>query len=307
MAHTFAGLAISLVYGLFGAALVYLVSGNAAAQKFFASFFADFGMLVSLGTITSTALIVWSAQEIIPKTVETAFKTKELPGGYFEHKQRFYSKRHTVGFATQMIFISFFILAACRFPLEAAGETLMVIAFCAQYVLASYVGRKLRYAGMMLHALLEMPVKRNVFRTRALDDINTAVHIASTLTMVWVYIHVRSSYTAPFEFHPLVGDSAKIFLVLPAVLAVPVLLMFNFFPRAALRKIYSKSIEVELRRVRSLLRNEQLTNHEKRLFLLEVGKMCREELRYSLQLTLSDLPIAITLVLMVLEPIIKGK
>ena len=296
MVQAFLGLAISLVYGLLGAAAIYLIFGHADAQQFLTTFIADYGMLVSLGTITSTALIVRQAQGVIPSTIEAAFKRHELEAtAYFDQKERFYSKRRTVQFATEMIILGFAIFWVCRFRLNPAGETLMMIAVCAQYALASYVGRKLRYAAMMLHSLLRISVKRNLFRTRALDDINAAVHIASTLTIVWVYVHVRTSYGAPFAYDTFIGKSAQMFLLIPAVLAVPVLLMFNFFPRTALKKIYSKSIDVELRHVRALLRNESISSHEKRLFLMEFGKMCREELRHSLQLTLSDLPLAMYL------------
>jgi hypothetical protein len=33
--------------------------------------------------------------------------------------------------------------------------------------------------------------------------------------------------------------------------------------------------------------------------------MCRDELRYSLQLTINDLPFGITILLMVLQPLLK--
>jgi hypothetical protein len=54
------------------------------------------------------------------------------------------------------------------------------------------------------------------------------------------------------------------------------------------------------------MKDEKLSDYEKRSYLLEFDKMSRDELRYNLQLTLSDLPIGITILIMVLEPIIKG-
>jgi len=307
MFQAFLGLALSLGAGLAGAGLLYVISGDVEAQQFLTKYIAEFGTLVSLGTIASTALIVWRSQNVICNTIEAAFDANELSAtSYFEHRTRFYSKRRTVQFATEMIIIAFIIFRVCHFPLDPGGEALMMVAVCAQYALASYVGRKLRYASMMLQSLLKIDVKRNLFHSRALDDINTAVHVASTLTMVWVYVHVRANYTARFAYDTPIGNSAKVFLLLPAVLAVPVLLMFNLFPREALRRIYSKSIDVELRQVQRRLRSESLNALEKRLFLLEFNKTCRDELRHSLQLTLGDLPIAITIFIMVIEPVIKS-
>jgi len=39
--------------------------------------------------------------------------------------------------------------------------------------------------------------------------------------------------------------------------------------------------------------------------LIEFDKMSRDELRYSLQLALTDLPIGITILYMLLQPLIK--
>lgn len=306
MFEGFLGLALSLAYGLFGASLLRLTSGDKIAQRFLTSYIDDFGILVSFGVIAGAALIVGRSQRVITNTIEATFKAEDLSRTpYFAHRQRYFSKRLNTLFATEMILISFTIFRLCDFPFGRVADGLMMIAACAQYALASYVGRKLRYAGMMLHAIIQIDVKENLFRTRRLDIINTAVHIASTMTMAWVYLHVRGYYTGPFLYDTFFGKSAKMFLLLPTVLAVPVLLIFTFLPREALRTIYSKSIDAEKESLRAELQSESLNPFEKRLLLTQFNKMCHEELRHSLQLTLSDLPIAVTLLIMVLEPLIK--
>jgi hypothetical protein len=308
MFQAFWGLTISLLYGVAAGALVFVTSGPSEAEEFLTAFISEYGTLVSFGTIAATAMIVSQSQTIIEDTIEAAFTTTELANTeYYLQKQCFYSRKRNVRFASEMIIMAFIMFRLCHFRLPEAAASLMMIAVCAQYALASYVGRKLRYAGLMLHAILHIDVRRNLFRNRELDDINTAVHIATTLTMLWVYVHVRASYTADFAYDtPLVGKSARIFLLIPAVLAVPVLLMFTYFPREALRKIYNRSIDAELIELRQTLRSEHLNAFEKRLLLLQFSKLSREELRHSLQLTLSDLPLAITLFVMVLEPILKN-
>ncbi len=171
----------------------------------------------------------------------------------------------------------------------------MVIPACAQYAFGVYVGRKLCYAGMMLHALLEAPVTRNLFKERELDEINSYVHIVSTLTVIFVYVHVLGYYEGPFLYKSLLGDSIRVFLIMPALIATPVLLIFNFYPRIVLRKLYDKSIDVEVKKLQGAIQSEELSSFEKRSHLLEFDRMSREELRYGLQLTLSDLPIGITI------------
>jgi len=69
--------------------------------------------------------------------------------------------------------------------------------------------------------------------------------------------------------------------------------------------VYSKSIDVEIKRLQKVLQDEGLSPVEKRSYLIEFNKMCRDELRYSLQLTLSDLPIGITILFMLLQPLLR--
>jgi hypothetical protein len=302
----FNGFALSLAYGLACAGIIYLANGTAEAVSFLAHYIDSFNILVTLGLITATALIVHYAQYLIPDTIEATFEETDLwTTSYLKYRQRFFSLKRTVIFAAEFLIIGFLIFHFCHFPLRPAGEACMIIGGCLQWLLASYVGRKLRYASMMLYALLDVHVTSNLFRERKLDLINTCVNVASTLTILFVYLHVRSFYNGPFLYDSFLGKSAQILLLLQAVLATPVLLMFNFFPREVIRKIYDKSIDIEIQNVESEIKGDSMSDFEKRLRLLELGKMYREEIRYSLKLTLSDLPIGVTILIMVAEPLIR--
>lgn len=302
----FIGFALSLAYGLCSALLIHAVTGKPEAQRFLVLYIGPFNTLVSFGLIIGTTLIVSLSQNVIPDTIEEVFTRAELAATeYYDNRAKYFSLRRTLNFASEFILIGFAIFRLCRFPLSGLAEVLMMVAACAQWALASYIGRKLRYAAMMLHSLLALDVNRNLFRERKLDIINTAVNIASTMTVIFVYLHVRSYYSGPFVYDSFIGSSAQVFLLSLAVLATPVLLIFNFFPREVLRKIYNKSIDVEVRNLQEELKSETLSPLEKKLRLMEVAKMYREELRYSLQLTLSDLPIGITILIMVAEPLIR--
>jgi hypothetical protein len=303
----FLGFAISLAYGLLGAAIIYFTAGRADAQRFLVLFIGPFNTLVSLGLITGTALVVGSAQRVIPETIEAAFTTAELaPTSYYANRQKFFSVRRTITFASEFIVIGFVIFTICKFPLSGIAEDVMIAAACTQWALATYVGRKLRYAGQMLYSLLDVKLARNVFAKRELDLLNTSIHIASTLTIIWLYLHIRSYYTGPFQYTSPIGHSAQVFLLLPAVLATPVILIFNFFPRIVLRRIYAKSIDIELDTLQLLLHSDTLSEFEKKLRLMSFDKMYRDELRYNLQLTLGDLPIGLTILIMLVQPFLKS-
>jgi hypothetical protein len=285
---------------------VYSIAGRPDAQQFLVMYIGRFNMLVSTGLIIGTALIVNASQNVIPGAIEAAFSSKELSRTDFtEQKKRFFSLGLTIAFASEMTIAGFVVFTLCHFPLQGAAEACLLIGGCAQWACASYVGRKLRYAGMMIYSLLKIDVKKNLFRGRELNIINTAVHVATTLTTLFVYLNIRSYYYGPFLYDGFIGKSAQVFLLLPAVIATPILVLFNFFPRVVLRKIYDKSIDVELQILQVELQSEELSPLEKRRKLMEFDKLYRDELRYTLQLTLSDLPIGITVLIMIIQPLLK--
>jgi hypothetical protein len=306
MLMLFLGLAVSLAYGLLGSALLLYLDGKSDAKLFFVAYTSSFKTIISLGLILGTAIIVASTQNDIPETIEAAFTETQLSKTHYSYyKRRFASRRISLTFSAEFTVVAFIIFSYCQFPLSRRGENMMLIAACSEYALAVYIGRKLMYAGMMLHSLMDTTVTRNLFKKRELDGINSYVHVASTLTIIFVYVHVSNYYAGPFLYNSILGQSIKPFLILLAVIATPVLLIFNFYPRAVLRKLYSKSIDVEIKKLQKVLKDEALSPYEKRSYLIEVDKMARDELRYSLQLTLTDLPIGITILIMVLEPLLR--
>jgi hypothetical protein len=309
MIMLFLGLGVSVGYGLLGLALVSYFDDKVEAQRFFVDYTSSFKTIISLGLILGTWLIVFRTQDVISETIEAAFTQKELDATlYFVNKRKFYSLKRSISFSAEFIVVAFILFTyCCQFSLSKWGRGLMIIAMCTQYALGVYVGRKLMYTGMMLHSLLTATVKRNLFRKRELDAINVYVHVASTLTLIFGYIHVRGYFDGQFQYGSMLGESSKVFLLIPVIIATPVLLIFNFYPRAVLRKLYSKSIDVEIGSLKEAMKNDSISEFEKRSYLLEFEKMSRDELRYSLQLTLSDLPIGITILIMALESLLKLK
>ena len=122
----------------------------------------------------------------------------------------------------------------------------------------------------------------------------------ATLAILFVFVHVDSYYSGPFSYQGAIGESAKVFLITLAVLMTPVLLIFNFYPRIVLGKVYSQSIDAEIKNLRRRLRNKDISDFERMSYLIEFDKQARDELRYRLRLTLSDLPIGITILIMIL-------
>ena len=298
------GLGVSLAYGLLVLALLFYLGGRSEAQSFFAAYTSSFKTIFSLGLILGTSLIAFRTQDVIPQTIEAAFKG-HLSADYYYSKRRFASLLLSIRSSGEFIVVGFVIFSYCQFPLSRWGEVLMVTAVCAEYALGAYVLRKLMSAGMMLHSLMSTTVTRNLFRKRELDAITPYVHVVSTLAIISVCVHTIGYYRGPFLYGSILGQSINIFLLLPALIAIPLLLSLHFYPRAVLRKLYSQSIDFETRRLKKALRKSELSAFEKRYYLVELEKMSRSELRSNLGLTVSDLLIGITILITVLALILK--
>lgn len=301
----FAGFAISFGYGLASSLVLFCIHSLPDAQAFFQTYTSSFNTLISLGLILGTALIVGRTQSLIPNTIKDVFEDEELQGtGYYHYETLFFNRRRSIIWSTELALASFLIFLLCEFPAPMLAENLMILAACAEYAFGVYVGRKLFYSGLMLHALLKVPVPRNLFKDRKLDDVNTYVNVVSTLTVIFGYIHLESYYNGPFLFQGPLGESARVLLLLPVIIGTPVVLIFNFYPRMVLRQIYSQSIDFEVYRLKERLKDQSLTTFEMLSYLIEYEKQSRDELRYRLRLTLSDLPIGLTILLMALKALL---
>jgi len=302
----FAGFSVSLLYGVFSFVFLYFVIDVGEANAFLNAYTGSFNTLISLGLILGAALIVGRTQDVIPEAIEKAFTPKQLEKtDYALFRGKFYDRQRSVIWSSELGIACFMIFLLVKFPLNFIAENLMILAVCAEYMFGVYVGRKLFYSGLMLHALLKIRVTRNLFRRHELDIINAYTNICSTLTIIFGYIHLRNYYYGPFSYQGFLGESAKIFILLPAIIGTPVLLIFNFYPRLVLRDLYSRSIDVETRNLKRRLKNQSLTSFERLSLMIEFDRQSREELRYRSRLTLSDLPIGITILIMILGPFLE--
>jgi hypothetical protein len=300
MKSLFRGLELSFIYGLIGVATLVFFDGPDAGKGLFLAYTTTYRTIVSLGVVLGTAIIVYYSQHVIPRTVRRAFENTPLPEKYYKAEKGFL--RLSVRLPTLFVVIALALFSYyCQFALPAHAQRFMLFAVCVEYGLAVYVGRKLLDSALMLQALMKTPVPRNLFRNRELDDINTFVHTASTLMIIFFYLHVTGYYHGDYVFSPILNSGIKPFLLLLAVVSTPVLLIFNFNSRAFLRRLYSQSIDLEIKQLQQTLSCEGLTEFEEKSYVMEVEKMCRDELRYSLQLSLNDLPIGITLIIMIVQ------
>lgn len=306
MNHVFYGFGLSVIFGVTTAGVLWFANSPAAANAYAKAFFSSFNCAIAGGLVFSAAFLIYKSQKWIPNLIDRIFDEKLLAQTeYGEHRRRFLSASRSASFATIFVAIGFFIFTFAKFPFDGMAETFLIAFCCIEYGLGVYIGRKLFYIAQMLHAIEDVRVEEDIFKEDKLGIISTYVNTISTITAIFVFVVVMSHYYGPFQYNSILGENIRLALLLPAVIAISVVALFNFYPRTVLKTLYSKSINRQIDRIKEQLKNEKLSEFERLTYLIEYDKMSRDELKYRLRVTLSDLPIAITIMFMILGVFLK--
>jgi hypothetical protein len=302
MNSAFWGFFLAALYGALTSAALWFLAPAADFMSYHGAFFITFNCAAAGGLVGTTAILVLRTQTYIPEIIERAFTERELAKtGYCAARERFYSLRRSLTFSSSFAIAAFAIFYLARFPFRGLAEYFMIAFGCLQYALGVYVGRKLFYIAQMLRSIDGLKVKKDLFRSDRLAGISTYVNSVSTLTVILVFVGVRTYYYAPFEYDSVFGNSVRALMLLPAIIAIPVLALFNYFPRSVVRRLYEHSIEYSHRRIEGKLKGKELSDFERLSYLVEYERISRDDLKYRLRMTLNDLPMAITLAIAVIS------
>lgn len=306
MWYLFLGFALSTIYGAATGAAIWQLD-QAQFAKYLDAYANSFNCLISAALIIGAASFVYATQNDVPSAIEKTFGPDALARTkYKKERGRYFSLVRSLSYSGNFAVAGFFIFYFCRFPFDGIPEYFLIALGCVQYALGVYVGRKLFYVAHMLNSISQLDTQREILQHSHFGSIISYVNILSTLTVMFVYVHVKSYYTGPFLFTSVLGTAPKIVLLLPAIIATPVLVLFNFYPRAVLRDLYARSIEHDVRQLTNKLRDDHLSEFERRSYLIEYDRLARDEMRYRLQLSLSDLPMGVTIVVMIIGLLMKA-
>ena len=261
MNHIFIGFFVATVYGAIAAGVVWYIEGFDTYSEFQNAYFVSFNCAISGGLIISAAILVFKTQASVPNLIEEVFGDNLLADTeYGMNRAKFFSLSRSISFSTTFVVVSFCIFYLAEFPFEGLPEYFLIAAACTQYALAVYVGRKLFYIAQMLYSIERIDIKEDIFTDDRLSLINTYVNSISTFTLIFVFSHVYSFYHGPFVYSSFLGETVRILLLLLAVMATPVLVLFNFYPRTVIKSLYMKSIK---HRVDAI--TENLANKKRRI------------------------------------------
>lgn len=169
-----------------------------------------------------------------------------------------------------------FILWQCNYPLEGFAKYYLAVCSISVYYIAGYI---LSYFVFTLN--LFMLIEKNLARLSIkkevtyfdMDSFNSFFIITSFFGVLAIYFGLRGTLTANFLFADI---EFKRFLVLPIVLFLPTTLIYSFYPRFAIKKIYENDLlkRIQQVEVNSIGIEEKISTIKERLetqkILLEI-------------------------------------
>ncbi|HEX8655848.1 MAG TPA: hypothetical protein VF693_11580 [Allosphingosinicella sp.] len=290
----FIGFGLSSLYGLFSA-IFLSCSGSVDLNQYLLAYFVTFNSAISGGLVFATALTVWRTQDYIPNIVEGTFSETVLnETQYSAHRSAFSSTWLTIRFSCFFALIAAMVFYNTGFPFSEIPDLSLVFIGCLQYVAGVYVGRKIFHIGHMIRCLSRADVDPKMFTEDRLAGISSYVTYISILTAVAVYVGVISYYRAPFAYDGIGGLAMRSLMLLPAIIAVPVLI-FAYSPRVVVRRLYERAVDAMLMKLREKAKNDDLTEFESEARIIELRKTLYDELNSRLKTTLEDVPMVIVL------------
>lgn len=222
---------------------------------------------------------------------------------YTRHKKTYFSVKSSMRISTIHIILSFIFFHFAKFPYhDKIAENAMIIYACTLLACGVYIGRKIFYIALMLQSIESIKLDKDIFSNNRLGGITIYVNVITTFTVLAIWFCISSCYNGPFEYSTQLGDSVKIFMFFPAISAMPVLIIFNYYPRNLIRQLYTKSINIKIDLLnKELSKKKDISEFEKIQYLSEVDKISRDELKYKLRLALNDLPLIITIIIMLIS------
>jgi len=303
--NIFYGFSLSALYGASTGAALWVLGHTSDVRGYLEAYFVTFNSAVACALVFATAITVYRTQMTVSEIIETTFSKRELQKtDFFERQADFLNLRKTITFSSSFAIVAMAIFYAARFPFHGLPEYFFIGAGCLKYALGVYIGRKIFHIAHMIRAIGSIRVTKDIFEADKLDGIALYVNTISTMTAIMVYVVVISDYRSPFLYDTILGTSIKTIMLLPAIISIPVLALFNYYPRIVIRKIYEKSISRSLRNIKLKMSRNNLSEFEKVSYLLDVDRISRDDLNYRLRMTLADLPMAVTVGVALLSVII---
>lgn len=290
----FVGFLMSFLYGGATSLLIWVYDPS-HSPKYIEAYVTGYNCLISGGLTIGTGIFVLLSYRDIPALIEGAFKPSVLAGTRYPYfKRRYLSAAEAAAFSAIYAAAAYGIFSICKFPIPGLANSFLVAFSCLQYALGVFVGRQIYFIAHMLRSIDEVQIDRDMMKS-GISSVVGFVNVVSTMVVIGTYAHVTGFYQGQFEFVQPIGSSARVLLLLPLLIATPVIVVFNFYPRVVLRRLYDRSNERIARKLQKELAQEHLSMFDRRALEIEYDRARQAATKGQLELSLSDIPIAITI------------
>lgn len=296
-----AALIFSIIYAALSFLVLWWIVGEDMAAEALRFFVLDYGGLITGTGCATLWFMSFLVLRFVPDLIEEAIPDSEIEGtDYAFWKRRFDSDFHGLAqFATYFIG-GYAIYSLLNFPVPDGAQIVFTLFTALQFAFGGFVGRKIWCVGHMLRSLEDVSPREWLFDSDAFPRliylVNIFTFLVLLLTVVHTYVHSRIDYVASSEFSVL----AQSLVYLPLVLAFPVLVLFNFYPRMVINRLYLKSIRLRKDSLAEKLIELDEPEMSKLKHKIDYEKYLNEEFRYRQKVALSELPVALTIVVAVL-------
>lgn len=291
-----AALLFCIAYAAAGYFLLVATYDRGSANETIQIFVNQYGGLIAGTACGSLFLMSILVLRTVPELIEQALQTEvaELDNYRF-WKDRLLSDRLGIAQFGTYFLGGFGIYSLLEYPGEPLDHLFFVVFTALQYSCGGFVGRKLWCVGHLLRAIEHVDPRSDLLNTDAFPRliylINIFTFLTLLMTVVHTYFHARMDYVLSSEFAVLLAP----LVYLPMVLALPVVVLFNFYPRMVVNRLYLKSIRVRKQWLADQMAESDESEFAKHKHSIDYEKYLNEEFRYRQRVALSELPVALTI------------
>ena len=286
--------------------ILLIFDGRRTADNFAVFFLTDYGGLLTGIPIYSLYLISERFLNQVPIAISRCVSYRELRStNYRENRKNYSSYTKAIAQSSSYFLMSYAIFLLLRFDKGTHEDIILNVYSSLEVYAVCFVARKLYHIGRMLESIRDVDVDEDLFADDKLSKIVITVNIFTFFMIlsliIYTIIHYKLSYVCDF----LSPNALKPLVVMPVLLIFPVLLLFNFQPRAVVNSLYRRSIEKRRTRLSELINRSDLDDVEKQKQLIDYEKFLKDELRYHYRLIFTEAPVVLTIVFSLLTIFIR--
>ncbi|MFA6981280.1 MAG: hypothetical protein WC209_18280 [Ignavibacteriaceae bacterium] len=249
---------VSLILCSIGYVITFVFQSKELANQFFISWIFNFNGILVGGTGYGLMWYINKEGKNLLGMLNNFIDVKKLKNlniVVYSHKANSWTWKIIIG--VPITIIGGIILWSGGYPLQGFSKYYLAICSISLYFVASYILTFFIYIILMFKALEEElkdnPISK-IVPALEYETINNFFTITATIGIFGLYFGFRGTLTANLDILMAFEPLRKLF-ILPVILFLPIALVYSFYPRYILKKIYDMEIINQLRKLENIRLN----------------------------------------------------